>query len=188
VKNVSVLNPKYSEEYVLNTESTCENGVCVNQQSQVITDDFVESLLEISSFFMPQGVVAAPTEYVNDARRAAPLDTNVLLAEIATQQILEYGNNLSIKLVGTIIEGFAKPLEFGFFISHTYLEAKVFRGQNTLQTFELSEFLRLEYPPIQLVLTDTLFSLTFIDFKHDDIAPQSIFNGSGCLVFGEKES
>lgn len=172
----------------MNTESTRENGVFANQQSQVITDDFVESLLEISSFFMPQGVVAAPVEYVNDIRKAAPLETNVLLAEIATQQILECGNNLSIKLAGTIIEGFAKPLVFGFFISHTYPEAKVFRGRNNLQTFELSEFLRLEYPPIQLILTDTLFSLTFIDFKHDDIAPQSIFNGSGCLVFGETES
>ena len=74
------------------------------------------------------------------------------------------------------------------FSSVSYAEAKVFPGRNNLQTFELSEYLRLEYPPIQLVLTDTLFSLTFIDFKHDDIAPQSIFNGSGCLVFGERES
>lgn len=186
--NLSRLDPKYDEENVLNTQSTCENGVFAQQQSQVITDDFVESLLEISSFFMPQGIVTAPVEYVNDVRKAAPLDTNVLLVEIASQQILECGNNLSIKLAGTIREGFAKPLEFGFFISHTYAEAKIFQGCNNLQTFELSEFLRLEYPPIQLILTDTLFSLTFVDFKHDDIAPQSIFNGSGCLVFGETEN
>lgn len=172
----------------MNTKSICENGVFANQQSQVITDDLVESLLEISSFFMPQGVVTAPVEYVNDVRKAAPLETNIVLAEITTQQILECGNKLSIKLAGTIVEGFAKPLEFSFLIAHTYTEAKVFRGRNNLQIFELSEFLRLEYPPIQLILTDTLFSLTFIDFKHDDIAPKSIFNGSGYLVFGETES
>jgi len=172
----------------LNTESTYEAEVYANQQSQIITDDFVESLLEIGSFFMPQGVVAAPVEYINDVRKAVPLETNILLTEIASQQILECGESLSIKLSGTIIEGFAKPLEFSFFISHTYKDAKVFRGRNNLQTFELAEYLRLEYPPIQLILTDTLFSLNFIDFKNDDIAPQSIFNGGGCLVFGETES
>ncbi len=177
-----------TEENVLNTESTWEPGAYASQQSQVITDDFVESLLEIGSFFQPQGVVASPVEYVNDIRKAVPLETNVLLAEIGTQQILECGENLSIKLSGTILEGFAKPLEFSFFLSHTYGDAKVFRGRNNLQTFELSEYLRLEYPPIQLILTDTLFSLNFIDFKNDDIAPQSIFNGGGCLVFGETES
>ena len=172
----------------MNTKSTSETDAYAPQQSQVITDDFVESLLEIGSFFMPQGVVVAPVEYVNDVRKAAALESNVLLAEIASQQILECGNRLSIKLSGTILEGFSNPLEFSFFISHTYKEAKVFRGCNNLQTFELSEYLRLEYPPIQLILTDTLFSLNFIDFKHDELAPQSIFNGGGCLIFGEQES
>ncbi len=34
-----------------------------------------------------------------------------LLAEIATQQILECGNRLTIRLAGSIIEGFSKPLD-----------------------------------------------------------------------------
>ena len=172
----------------MNTESTCEAETALGQQSQVITDDLVESLLEISSFFMPQGVVVAPVEYVNDVRKSVQLDSHILLAEIASQQILESGSNLSIKLSGTILEGFKKPMPFSFFISHTYKDAKIFRGRNNLQTFELSEYLRLEYPPILLTLTDTLFSLNFIDFKHDEVAPQSIYNGSGCLIFGESES
>ena len=172
----------------MNTESSCGLGGFVSQQSQVITDDFVESLLEIGSFFMPQGVVVSAVEYVNDVRKATPLTTNVLLAEIASQEILECGDSFSIKLSGTIIEGFVKPLEFSFFLSHKYEDAKIFRGRNHLQIFELKEYLRLEYPPTQLILTDTLFSLNFIDFKNDDIAPQSIFNGAGCLVFGETES
>lgn len=179
---------KKNEGDGLNTESTSELGIYANQQPQVITDDFVESLLEIGSFFMPQGVVATPVEYVNDVRKAMPLETHVILAEIASQQILECNNNLSITISGTILEGFVKPIKFSFFLSHTYQEARVFRGRNNLQTFELSEYLRLEYPPIELVLTDTLFSLSFIDFKYDEIAPQSIFNGGGCLLFGEIES
>ena len=179
---------KENGESGLKTESTSEAGLYTNQQSQVITDDFVESLLEIGTFFMPQGVVVAPVEYVNDVRKAAALESNVLLAEIASQQILECGNRLSIKLSGSILEGFPHPLEFSFFISHTYQEAKIFKGCNNLQSFELSEYLRLEYPPIQLILTDTLFSLNFIDFMHDELAPQSIFNGGGCLLFGEQES
>lgn len=173
----------------MNTESICETGIYANQQSQVITDDFVESLVEIGSFFMPEGVVAVPVEYVNDARKAVPLKSNVLLAEITTQQILECGNNYLIKLSGIIQEGFAQPLAFSFLLSHTFPEAKIFKGRNNLQTFALSEFLRLEYPPIQLILTDTLFSLNFIDFKYDEAEPQPIVNGSGCLLFGEsKES
>ena len=134
----------------MNTKSICENGVFANQQSQVITDDLVESLLEISSFFMPQGVVTAPVEYVNDVRKAAPLETNIVLAEIATQQILECGNKLSIKLAGTILEGFAKPLEFGFFISHTYTEAKVFRGRNIYRHFSSASFCALNTRPSNL--------------------------------------
>lgn len=172
----------------MDTESTWETGITANQQSQVITDDFVESLTEIGSFFMPKGVVAAPVEYVNDLRKAVLLESSTLLAEISSQQIFECGNKLSIRLVGTIVEGFAKPLEFSFFLSHTYPAAKVFKGRNYLQTFELSEFLRLEYPPIQLVLTDTLFSLHFLDFEKNEVEPQTLFNGGGCLLFGEIES
>lgn len=172
----------------MTTESTCEGGVFPNRQSQVITDDFIESLLDIGSFFMPSGLVAAPVEAVNDIRKAVSLESNVLLAEIATQQILECGNKLTIRLAGSIIEGFAKPLDFNFFISHTFPDAKIFKGRNNLQTFELSEFLRLEYPPIQLILTDTLFSLYFLDFRGDENEPKSTFNGSGCLFFGEVDS
>lgn len=172
----------------MNTESTCESGIFPHRQSQVITDDFVESLLEIGSFFMPNGLVAAPFEYANDIRKAVPLESNVLLAEIATQQILECGKNLTVRLAGSIIEGFAKPLDFNFVFSHTFPDAKIFKGRNNLQTFELSEFLRLEYPPIQLILTNTLFSLYFVDFRADENEPKQIMNGSGCLLFGEKYS
>lgn len=172
----------------MNTESTCEGGILLHRQSQVITDDFVESLVEIGSFFMPGGLVAAPVESVNDIRKAVPLESNVLLAEIATQQILECGQNMTIRLAGSIIEGFAKPLDFNFFLSHTFQDARVFKGRNNFQTFELSEFLRLEYPPIQLILTDTLFSLYFLDFRENESEPKSMFNGGGCLLFGESES
>jgi len=171
----------------LNIESTCGPGTFACQQPQVVTDDFVESLLEIGTFFMPQGVVVSAVEYVNDVRKAVPLETNVLLTEIASQQIIECGNKVSITLSGRIIEGFAKPLKFVFFLSHKYADAKIFRGRNNIQIFELKEYLRLEYPTTKLILTDTLFSLNFIDFKNDDIAPQSVFNGGGCLVFGETE-
>ncbi len=172
----------------MNTGASCKTGVRLNQQSQVITDDFVESLTEISSFFMPQDFTVVPVEYVNDVRKSVTLESNVLLAEIASQQILECGANLSVRLTGTILEGFAKPLAFSFFLSHTYRDAKIFKGRNHLQTFTLSEFLRLEYPPIQLLLTDTLFSLNFIRFGMDDATPSTIFNGGGCLLFAEPES
>lgn len=153
-------------------------------QSQLITDDLVESLTEIGSFFMPRGVVAAPIEYVDDSRRSLALKGNVLLAEICTQQIFECQDRLSIRLSGFIIEGFTRPREFNFFLSHSYPQAKVFRGRDTLQTFYLSEFLRLEYPDIPLVLTDTLFGLHFLDFS-DGSEPVATFNGGGCLSLGE---
>ncbi len=168
--------------------AVCNDGVCISQHSQIITDDLVESLMEMSSFFMPQGVMVAPVEYVNDMRKALSLKKNVLLAEIASQQILECGRNLSVKLSGSLLEGFARPLDFTFYFSHTYKEAEIFQGRNNLQTFELSEYLRLEYPPIQLFLTDTLFSLNFINFRYDEAAPESIVNGSGCLLFSEPVS
>lgn len=172
----------------MDTEATCETGVIVNQQSQVITDDLVESLTEISTFFIPQEFIVAPVEYVNDVRKSVALESNVLLAEIATQQILECGANLSVRLTGTILEGFATPLAFSFFLSHSYKDAKIFKGRNQLQTFMLSEFLRLEYPPIQLILTDSLFSLHFLNFSLDEMKPDSIVNGGGCLLFAETES
>jgi hypothetical protein len=153
-------------------------------QSQLITDDLVESLTETASFFMPQGVVAAPVEYVGDSRTSLSLQGNVLLVEICTQQIFECENRLSIRLSGLIIEGFATPREFSFFLSHSYPQAKVFPGRDNLQTFELSEFLRLEYPEIPLVLTDTLFSLHFLDFNTSD-EPTILFNGGGCLLLGK---
>lgn len=156
-------------------------------QSQLITDDLVESLTEISSFFMPKGLVVAPVEYVDDNRRSISLQGNVLLAEIASQQIFECQDRLSIRLSGFIIEGFERPREFSFYLSHSYMDAKVFRGRDTLQTFELSEFLRLEYPPIPLVLTDTLFSLHFLDFSSSE-DPRAVFNGGGCLLLGEESN
>ncbi len=156
-------------------------------QSQLITDDLVESLTEIGSFFMPQGVVAAPVEYVDDSRRSLALQGNVLLAEICTQQVFECQDRLSVHLSGFIIEGFSRPREFNFFLSHSHLQAKVFRGRDTLQTFHLSEFLRLEYPDIPLVLTDTLFSLHFLDLS-DGGEPVVTFNGGGCLSLGEESS
>ena len=166
----------------MNTGASCNTGVRVHQHSQVITDDFVESLTEISSFFMPQEFTVIPVEYVNDFRKSVSLESNVMLAEIATQQIMEYGANLSVRLTGTILEGFSKPLAFTFLLSHTLRDAKIFKGRNHLQTFALSEFLRLEYPPLQLVLTDTLFSL---HFSSDKTEQKPIVNGGGCLLFDE---
>ena len=171
----------------MNIGSTFDSGVTAGMQSQLITDDLVESLTEIGSFFMPQGVVAAPVEYVDDSRNSLALQGNVLLVEICTQQIFECENRLSIRLSGLIIEGFATPREFSFFLSHSYLQAKVFPGRDNLQTFELSEFLRLEYPEIPLVLTDTLFSLHFLNFSTSD-EPTTLFNGGGCLLLGEESN
>lgn len=165
--------------------STCNCGITPGRQSQVITDDLAESLLEIGSFFMPQGIVATAVDYVNDCNKCAKLQSNILLAEICTQQIIECDNLLSIRLSGRILEGFATPRYFSFFISHSYQHARVFSGRNTLQTFELSEFLRLEYPDISLVLTNTLFSLHFLDFTSGD-KPKTVINGSGCLLLGEE--
>lgn len=156
-------------------------------QSQLISDDFVEALTEIASFFMPDGMVALPVDYVDDIRTSRPLQENVLLAEIATQQIIECENRLSIRLNGIIIEGFKKPREFSFFLSHGYRLAEVFTGRDNLQTFELSEFLRLEYPRIPLVLSDIVFGLKFFDFRADD-DPPAIFNGGGCLLIGEESN
>jgi hypothetical protein len=167
--------------------STFDPRVTASRQSQVITDDLVEALTEIGSFFMPQGVVAAPVEYVDDSRSSLALQGNVLLVEICTQQIFECENRLSIRLSGLIIEGFAKPREFSFFLSHSNRQAKVFPGRDNLQTFELSEFLRLEYPEIPLILTDTLFGLQFLDFSTGD-EPTALFNGGGCLILGEESN
>ena len=167
----------------MNIGSTYDPGITMGQQSQLITDDLVESLTEISSFFMPKGVVAAPVDYVDDYRKSLALDSNVVLVEIVTQQIFECKSRLSIRLSGMIIEGFANPREFSFFLSHSYPRAKIFPGRDHLQTFELSEFLRLEYPEIPLVLTDSIFSLHFLDLSVAD-EPSSLFNGGGCLILG----
>ena len=134
---------------------------------------------------MPRGVVAVPVNYVDDSRTSLALHGNVLLAEIATQQIFGCENRLSMRLSGMILEGFKNPLEFTFFISHSYPRAKVFAGRDNLQTFELSEFLRLEYPDIPLVLTSTVFSLNFLDFSIND-DPEALINGGGCLLLGNK--
>lgn|GEM_PF-1408000 len=182
---VAVCNP--TKECGLDIGSTFDFTVRAGMQSQLISDDFVEALTEIGSFFMPGGVVATPVEYVDDTRSSLPLQGNVLLAEIATQQILECANRLSIRLSGMIIEGFEKPREFSFFLSHSYKQAKVFSGRDNLQTFELSEFLRLEYPDIPLVLTDTLFSLNFLNFSTGD-DPSTQYNGGGCLLLGEESN
>jgi hypothetical protein len=169
----------------LEIEPTFDTRAMTGMQSQLITDDLVESLTEIGSFFMPKGMVVAPIDYVNDNRRSLALQGSELLVEISSQQIFECQDRLSIRLSGAIIEGFERPREFSFFLSHSYVDAKVFRGRDTLQTFELSEFLRLKYPPIPLVLTDTLFSLHFLDFSNGD-EPNAIFNGGGCLLLGEE--
>lgn len=156
-------------------------------QAQLITDDLVESLTEIGSFFMPQAVVVSPVGYVEDSRTSLALKGNVLLVEICSQQIFECQDRLSIRLSGLIIEGFAKPRAFSFFLSHSYPQAKVFTGRDNLQTFELSEFLRLEYPDIPLVLTDTVFSLQFLDYSSGDEPIESL-NGGGCLLLGKEAS
>lgn len=169
----------------MNIELTYEPGATMEVQAQLITDDLVEGLTEIGSFFMPGGVVPSPVDYVDDRRNSLSLQSNVLLVEIASQQIFECEERLFIRLSGVIIEGFARPREFSFFLSHTYARAKVFPGRNNLQTFELSEFLRLEYPEIPLVLTDTLFSLHFLDFSTGE-DPRAMFNGGGCLILGEE--
>ena len=88
----------------MNIGSIFDSAVRTGVQSQLISDDFVEALTEIGSFFMPSGVVATPVEYVDDSRSSLPLHGNVLLAEISTQQILECGDRLSIRLSGMIIE------------------------------------------------------------------------------------
>ncbi len=141
--------------------------------------------MEIGSFFMPQGIVATPVDYVNDCKKCSKLQGNVLLAEISSQQILECDNLLSIRLSGRILEGFTRPREFSLFISHSNPHARVFSGRDNLQIFELSEFLRLEYPDIPLVLTNSLFSLHFLDFTGDD-EPETVINGGGCFLFGEE--
>lgn len=166
-------------------ESTYELNATTSAQSQMINDDLVESLTEICSFLMPQGVVAVPVEYVDDYRKSLVLESNIILAEIMTQQIFECNERLSIRLSGLIIEGFANPRKFSFLLSHSNLRAKIFLGRDHMQTFGLSEFLRLEYPEIPLVLSDTIFGLNFLDFSTDD-EPVSSFNGSGCLLIGEE--
>lgn len=169
----------------MKTGSIFDPGAVAGRQSQLITDDFVESLVEIGSFFMPPAIIATPVDYVNDWRKATPLQTNILLAEICSQQILECEERLSLTLSGLIVEGFKKPREFTFFLTHSYPQAKVFPDRNNLQTFELSEFLRLEYPEISLVLTDTQFSLHFADYTTSK-GPKSFLNGDGYLLFGEE--
>jgi hypothetical protein len=169
----------------LKIESTYELNAIESTQSQSINDDLVESLTEISSFFMPQGVVAVPVEYVDDFRKSLVLESNIVLAEIMTQQIFECNDKLSIRLSGIVIEGFSNPRKFSFLLSHNNLRAKIFQGRDHMQTFRLSEFLRLEYPEIPLLLSDTIFGLNFLDFSTDD-EPVSSFNGSGCLLIGEE--
>jgi hypothetical protein len=171
----------------LNFGSTFDPRVTAGRQAQLITDDLVEALTEIGSFFMPHGVVAIPVEYVGDNRNSLLLKDNILAVEISTQQIFECENRLSIRLSGLIIEGFAKPRKFSFYLSHSFTPAKVFPGRDNLQTFGLAEFLRLEYPKIPLVLTDTLFGLHFLDFSTSD-EPTVSFNGGGCLLLGEVSS
>ena len=169
----------------LKIESTYELDVATSTQSQLINDDLVDSLAEISSFFMPQGVVAVPVEYVNDYRKSQVFESNIILAEIMTQQIFECNDRLSFRLSGMIIEGFARPRKFSFLLSHSNLWAKVFTGRDHIQTVRLSEFLRLEYPDIPLIVTDTIFGLNFLDFSKDD-EPASLLNGSGCLLIGDE--
>ncbi len=159
----------------------------MGRQPQLIADDLVQSLVDIGSFFMPSGLVVTPMDYVNDWRKAVAMQSNIILAEIASQQILECEDRFSITFTGLIVQGFKKPREFKFFISHSYPGAKVFPGRDTLQTFGLSEFLRLEYPEIPLVITDTLFSLHFTDYTTND-EPRSFLNGGGCLLFGEEHN
>ncbi len=167
----------------MNIGTNFDSGMAISKKSQLISDDLIEALTEIGSFFMPQGLVVLPTEYVDDNCTSAPLQGNVLLVEICRQQILEYNNRLSIRLSGIIIEGFSKPREFTFSLSHSHLKAKVFAGRDTIQTFELSEFLRLEYPEIPLVLTDTTFSLDFLDFN-GNAEPAGSVDGKGSLRIG----
>lgn len=169
----------------MNKGSLSNPGAAAGRQPQLITDDFVEALTEIGSFFMPPGIIVTPLAYVNDLSQVMTLQTNILLAEIYSQQILECEDRLSISLRGLIVEGFKKPRDFIFFISHSYLRAKVFPDRNTLQTFALSEFLRLEYPEISLVITNTLFNLHFTDHSKAN-RPNSFFNGDGYLLFGEE--
>ncbi len=169
----------------MNLESPFDSAVRKDMQSQQISDDFIEALTEIASFYMPDGMVVLPVDYVDDVRTSKPLQGNILLAEIATQQIFECENRLSIRLNGVIVEGYKKPRKFSFFLSHSYRSAKVFTGRNNLQIFELSEFLRLEYPQIPLVLTDISFGLNFFDFSGSN-DPPAFFNGGGCLLIGEE--
>lgn len=154
------------------------------RQAQLISDDLVQGLTEIASFFMPRGMVVSPVEYADDSQHVLKVQGNVLLIEVSSQQIVECGNRLSIRLNGLIREGFARPREFNFFLSHSYQKAKVFGRRDHLQTFELSEFLRLEYPNIPLTLSDSLFGLHFLDFSDSD-SPTALLNGEGCLLLGE---
>ncbi|MEN8198930.1 MAG: hypothetical protein ABFR63_02540 [Thermodesulfobacteriota bacterium] len=172
-------------EHDLYTGPRSHFGATSGHPSQVITDDFVESLTELSSFFMPENIVVNPVEYGNEGRQELPLLSNVLLAEICTQQILQCDNRLFVRFNGWIIEGFAKPREFGFMLFHTFSSAKVFPGGDNFQTIELSEFLRLEYPEIRLELTESLFTLNFQEFSTSAEA-QPFSNGGGCLLLGDK--
>jgi len=174
------------KEHGVKTGSMFDPGAAVGGQSQLITDDFVESLMELGSFFMPPTIIATPVDYINDWRKARALQTNIFLAEICSQQILECENRLSVTFSGVILEGFKQPREFTFFFSHNYSRAKIFPDRNTLQTFQLSEFLRFEYPEISLVITDTLFSLQFADFTSSKKGPKSFLNGNGYLLFGDE--
>lgn len=167
----------------MNIGKSFNSGLVKKNNPQFISDDLVEALTEIGSFFMPLGLVVVATEYVEDRRTSVPLQGNVLLVEICRQQIFEYKNRLSIKLGGMIVEGFSKPRHFSFQLSHSYPEAKVFPGRDNIQTFELSEFLRLEYPEIPLVATDATFSLDFLDFNETD-DPKVCINGRGSLRIG----
>lgn len=176
---------KKRKEHELNKGSLFNPGAAAGIQTQLITDDFVESLMEIGSFFMPPGIMVTPAAYVNDWPKVMMLQTNILLAEIYSQQILECEDRLSISLRGAIVEGFTKPRGFIFHISHSYLGAKVFPGRNTLQTFRLSEFLRLEYPEISLVITNSLFNLHVTDQTLSK-KTASPFNGDGYLIFADE--
>ncbi len=167
----------------MNIGKSFDAGLAKKKKPQFISDDLVEALTETGSFFMPQGLVVVATEYVEDKRTSIPLQGNVVLVEISRQKIFEYKNRLSIKLSGKIIEGFSKPREFTFHLSHSYPEAKVFPGRDNIQTFELSEFLRLEYPEIPLVATDATFCLDFLDFNEND-DPEVCINGRGSLRIG----
>jgi len=168
-------------EHDLQTGPISQCGTVAGNQSQVITDDFVESLTEIATFFMPQNIAVNPVEQADEYRKAIPLKSNVLLAEICSQQILQCDSRLSVRLSGWILEGFAQPREFTYLLFHNLPSAKIFPGRDNFQTFGLSEFLRLEYPEISLELTESLFDLHFVDYSSGSESP-SVLNGGGCLL------